>query len=512
MTAPGSVALTPDAARRFAYRQGPGKRLLHEQNQVDDAAPTTALLPPPHARGASGLPLPSGGHAALAAIPFPAAGPRPGACDDTVERLGRILLAAFGLQRREPDQLYADHRAVASGRAKYPVHVFVVDRETLRYLDVYRHALIDVPHAPRCADDDALHIVLAARYSDLPAAYGRLRFAVCEAELGIAMRSLSVAADVFGVRLTVEPVSSACLADRAPSCAGPGVWSASVTLRPHGLGPLPRSRTVPGAVGGPVGGGERDRLLESVMSDSSVAESAAVSAARRTLPAGSVADTIGQARGLPDRAPATPTPLSWSDVLWRRSSGRVSGGRYGFALRPAPVPRATLDSLLAWAAVPAADGAVAAVGRLVRTTLVLRAIEGLADGVYRLGDDGRPHLLRADARALARLEPGFARPSSPTTDIGLRHAAVFWVHSAATGRLLDEFGPGGLALLNLWCGWTIHGLCLAAAAAGLIARPARSYDEHHLQPLLVLEGEEFPVFTIVCGTPRFTSPMLDLRS
>jgi hypothetical protein len=248
------------------------------------------------------------------------------------------------------------------------------------------------------------------------------------------------------------------------------------------------------------------------MSDSSVAESAAVSAARRVLPAGSGADNGCQARGLPDLMPSASTPLSWSDVLWRRSAGRVSGGRYGFALRPAPVPRGTLDSLLAWAAVPAPDVALTAVGRQVRTTLVLKAIEGLADGVYRLGGDGRAELLRADARTLARLEPGFARPSSPTTDIGLRHAAVFWVHSVATGRLLDEFGPGGLALLNLWCGWTIHGLCLAAAAAGLIARPARSYDEHHIQPLLGLEGEEFPVFTTVCGTPRFTSPMLDLRS
>jgi hypothetical protein len=503
----GSTALTSDAARRFAYRQGPGKRLLGEQNQVDDSAPTTAWLPPPRARGGSGLPLPLGGYAALAAIPFPLAEPRPGGHDDSGTRLGRILLAAFGLQRREPDHQYADHRSVASGRAKYPVHVFVADRETLRYLDVYRHALIDVAGDPGSAGDDAVRIVLAARYSDLPAAYGRLRFAVCEAELGIAMRSLSVTAGVSGVRMVVEPVTSASFADRALSCAGPGVWSAPVTLRLPDLGPLPRSRAVSGAAAGEA----RDRLLESALSDASVVDSAAVSAARRALPAGSAADEPGPARGLTDRAPSTSTSLSWADVLWRRSSGRVSGGRYGFALRPAPVARAALDSLLAWADVPPADRAVAAVGRHVRTTLVLRAIEGLADGVYRLGGDRRPVLLRADADALARIEPGFARPSSPTTDIGLRHAAVFWVHSVAIGRLLEEFGPGSLALLNLWCGWTIHGLCLAAAAAGLVARPARSYDEHHLQPLLGLEGEEFPVFTTVCGTPRFTSPMLDLR-
>lgn len=487
---------TMEAARRFAYRQGPGKRLLGEQNQVDDAAPTTAFLPPAHARGTTGVPLPSNTHAALATIPFPES--CSAACPEADnEQLGRILITAFGLQRREPDHQYADHRVVASGRAKYPVHVFVSGRDALRYLDVYRHALIDVPSGSEA--DDATQVTLAARYSDLPAAYSRLRFAICEAELGIAMRSLCVAADIFGARVGFAPDDVTML----PS-TGPGTWSAPVTLRLPDVSP-PHSRTV-GAP--PPATEQQDLLLESARLDPSVVESAELSASRR--PAFPTYDAV-PAHGTPTQAPMSSTPPTWADVLWRRSAGRVPGARYGFALRPAHVERATVNSMLAWAAVPPPDPTVAAVGRHVRTTLVLKSIGDLADGVYRLEPDGRPTLLRPDPAALARLEPGFARPSSPTTDIGLRHAAVFWVHSVATDRLLDEFGPSGLALLNLWCGWTIHGLCLAAAAAGLIARPARSYDEHHLQPLLGLAGEEFPVFTTVCGTPRFTSPMLDLR-
>ena len=511
MTAAGPTALTAEAARRFAYQQGPGKRLLGEQNQVDDAAVTTAFLPPPRARGETGVPLPPGTHATLATIPFPETAPTSQiGSEDNADRLGRILTAALGLQRREPDHQYADHRVVASGRAKYPVHAFVADRRSLRYLDVYRHALIDIEAAEPAGgrDNDAVRITLAARYSDLPAAYSRLRFAVCEAEIGIALRSLCVAADVFGARVEVEPVTGASSASRDLSYAGPGAWSAPVTVRLPGLGPLPSSRTV-GAFG--PASEAQDHLLESAALDESVVESAAVSAARRaSQPANSAAPHAPvAAHGMPARLPST--TLSWADVLWRRSAGRVAGRRYGFALRPATVDRAALDAMLAWAAAPPPDPAIAAVGQHVRTTLVLKAIDGLTDGVYRLDEAGQPALLRADPATLARLEPGFARPSSPTTDIGLRHASVFWAHSAETGRLLGELGPGGLALLNLWCGWTVHGLCLAAAAAGLIARPARSYDEHHLQPLLGLAGEEIPVFSTVCGTPRFTSPMLDLR-
>ncbi|WP_162824112.1 hypothetical protein [Peterkaempfera bronchialis] len=531
MTGPSMAA---DDVRRFAYRQGPGKRLLGEQHQVDDAHPTTALLPPPQARGTTGLPLPMDVYETLAATPFPHR------CRDTAgaaegDRVGAILLTALGLQRREPDHQYDDHRAVASGRAKYPVHAFLAHHDSLRYLDLYRHALVDIrPAAPDAGDagnvgddrddrdpgDDTARIVLAARYSDLPAAYGRLRFAVCEAELGINLRALCVAADLFGEPIEAEPVTAPVTAPPHPAfrlltAAGPGHWSAPLVARlPQPRPPRP-SRPLPGPPGRPEpadsGGAARHRLLESAAQDPTVAESSAVSALRATAAPPGSPQPPSPAHGLPlHPTPSSVSPVSWADVLWRRTAGRVSGRRYGFALRPAPVGRATLDNLLAWAAVPPPDPLVAEVGRHVRTTLVLSGVGDLPDGVHRL-HAGRPHPHRADPGVLARLEPGFARPSSPTTDIALRHASVLWVHSTDTDALFDALGPGALALLNLWCGWTIHGLCLAAAATGLIARPARSYDEHHVQPLLGLERKEVPVFMTVCGTPRFTAPMLDLR-
>jgi hypothetical protein len=113
---------------------------------------------------------------------------------------------------------------------------------------------------------------------------------------------------------------------------------------------------------------------------------------------------------------------------------------------------------------------------------------------------------------MAALQPGFGQQPSPNTDSGMRHAAMVWVHSVDVGALLDDFGPSALGLLQLCLGWSVHGLCLAAAAHGLVARPARSFVEYHVQPLFGLRREETPVFMTVCGTSRFTEPMLDLRT
>ncbi|MFD0574083.1 hypothetical protein ACFQ0T_38805 [Kitasatospora gansuensis] len=142
-TRPG--ALTPADVRRFAFRQGPGKAHLGEQHLVDDSAPTTSALPPGWARSATGVPLSLGTHELLAATPYPGpCGPGTVAALEPRDLLGHLLTTAFGLQRREPSHRYADHRSVASGRAKFPVHAFLAQGSAVRYLDVYRHALVDV--------------------------------------------------------------------------------------------------------------------------------------------------------------------------------------------------------------------------------------------------------------------------------------------------------------------------------------------------------------------------------
>jgi hypothetical protein len=87
-----------------------------------------------------------------------------------------------------------------------------------------------------------------------------------------------------------------------------------------------------------------------------------------------------------------------------------------------------------------------------------------------------------------------------------------WVFSADIDEVLDDFGPAGWPLLQLWCGWAAHGLCTAAAAYGLFARPARSFDEFRMQHAMGLPGEVLPVFSVTCGRARFAEPMLDLRT
>ncbi|WP_328552242.1 hypothetical protein [Streptomyces sp. NBC_00358] len=502
-TRPGAPTLAD--VRRFAFRQGPGKGHLGEQHLVDDGVPTTSALPPRWARSSTGVPLPLGTHELLAATSYP--GPRePGtvAAPAPRDRLGHLLTTAFGLQRREPSHRYADHRSVASGRAKYPVHAFLAQGSAVRYLDVYRHALVDVTPPEGAAEltGDGTSVLLAARYSDLPAAYGRMRYAVTEVELGVNLRSLCVAADLLGVeaRLALDGGSTA-EAEAVVRSAGPGTWSAPLSVRLGGLGPVGPSTVLPSPAG--IESGHRDSLLEP--DDPSVQDMAAVSALRHGLPPG----PPPPARGLPEDGPAG--GADWAEVLWNRTSGRMPDRLYGFALRPAEVSADCLADLLAWADRPPPDRLLAEVADRVRLSVALQRVGGLPTGVHRVeGRELTPGPVRP--RIMAALQPGFGQQPSPNTDSGMRHAAMVWVHSVDVGALLDDFGPSALGLLQLCLGWSVHGLCLAAAAHGLVARPARSFVEYHVQPLFGLRREETPVFMTVCGTSRFTEPMLDLRT
>ena len=470
-----------DAARlwRFAVEQGPGKRLLGEQRPIDDTVPTSSCLPPPFAHGGTGVPLPTGTAELLDRVPFGRAGERP------ADPLGHALAGALGLQRREPGPAGADHRAMPSGRGRYPVHAFVAHEDVLRYLDVYRHALVDVPAAARAGTGGGSTVLLAARYTDLPANYGRLRLAVCEIELGVALRAVCALGEAVGLTARVT-VTGRRLARRGRllAAAGAGHWSMPVALE---LADAPVQRSVPLDGGGGDGAGGAAGAGALLRADPGLAELLALRGLRAAAPPPARGGAI---RGAPAAAGAAPRPgaPSWAAVLWARSAGRAPGGRYGMSLVPAPVPAEVLADLLGWYRVPFPDAAVRAVAGAVRTTVV---------------PAGDP--------VLRELEAGFGRPSSPTTDLGLRHAGAVVVQSVDLRALIDRFGPVGWALLQLHCGWSAHGLCLAAAAHGLVARPARSFDEYVIGPALGLDRREVPVFMTVCGRPRGTAPMLDLR-
>ncbi|MEV7771777.1 hypothetical protein [Kitasatospora sp. NPDC086791] len=519
--------MTTTDIRRFAYLQGVGRHRLGERRLVDDAEPTTTNVPPPHARTLHGRPLPLGTHALLAGTPYPGT-PPPTTPGPGYDPLGHLLLTAFGLQRREPGNRHNDHRVAASGRARFPVHAFLAGAGPARYLDLHRHALVDLdvpdpaPDLPAPGADPTADaaggttVVLAARYQDLPAAYGRLTWAVCETELGFNLRALCLAAELFGVPAAVDLSGAACAAGAAlVRSAGAGRWSAPVPVRlgaadsPAASLPFTPLPSVPLPDAGTAVPAEQDALLH--RDDPWTAEAAAVSAERLGLPAAPPRPAPARPARLTRPARSAATGTTWAEVLWRRSSGRMPDQRYGFAFRPSEVPAEALRDLLDWTLTPPPHPLLAEVVARLRLTVALDGVAGLPTGLYAV-EDGRVVLRRAAPRLPAALQTGFGQQPSPNTDNGVRHASSAWLFSVDLDALLADHGPAAFALLHLGLGWAMHGLCLAASAHGLAARPARSFDEHHVQPLFGLQRKDIPVFMTVCGTARHPAPSLDLRS
>ncbi|MFD0574062.1 hypothetical protein ACFQ0T_38695 [Kitasatospora gansuensis] len=349
-------------------------------------------------------------------------------------------------------------------------------------------------------------MVLAYRHTDLPTPYGVLRCALADLEVGINLRSLLTTAELFGLRASVQ-VSGPEVAQAAALVAatGPGSWSAPVLVTLHEVGPLPPAPLEP--VGGGALDAELDALLDMETGHPSLAETAAAVAPRLTAPA----TAAGPGRALPDlpRPGAEKADQDWARVWWNRSAGRVPHPLSGFSARPVTRGEDCLRDLLAWAAAPA-PAALREVAARVRVTVVSQRLAGLPTGRYGF-TDGVLRPAEADPELPRRLEALFGYPLTPANDCGVRHATAVWVFSTDLRALIEDLGPAAWGLLQVWCGWVSHGLTLGAAAHGLFARPARSFDEHRLADLLRLPEAESPVFLTACGATRYAEPMLDLR-
>ncbi len=495
-------ATTTDVLR-FALRQGPLRRLMHPPIQIDERIATTATVPPVAARGVRHRPLPVGTTQLLAQQPI--------AAPDGI--LGHLLVAAFGLQRREPSNPANDHRTVASVRSKFPVHVLVIGPDgPPGYLDLYRHAIVDLAAQPSPAEPDALRpepdcvtVVLAARHTDFPTPYGILRCALADLETGINLRALLVAAQLFGVAAVAHtggPVIAAA-ADLV-AATGPGSWAAPVVVTLRRVGPLP----APAAVATPAGAiaPELDLLLRQESRHPTLLETGMVNDARRYDP--TPVPGSAPAPGIP-RLPTEHWP-SWDRVLWQRSAGRVPAPLTGFSARPASRGPDCLDDLLRWARVPAPTPGLRAVAGRVRLTLAAQRLADLPTGRYAVEPDG----LRCevtDPQLLRKVEQVFGYPLTERNDCGVRHSVAVWVFSVDLRALVSDLGPAAWGLLQVYCGWVAHGLTMAAAGHRLFARPARSFDEHQLAALLALPDNESAVLITVCGQSRYAEPMLDLR-
>ncbi|MEU8431869.1 hypothetical protein AB0F18_02985 [Streptomyces sp. NPDC029216] len=469
---------------RYAHAQGTGRSQFPTPAQVAEASGPL----PDGAAGAAAATLPYGTTELLERAAFPAG--RIAGADRPAER---ALLTAFGLQRGELTNPYFEHRSLPSVRSLFPVHAFLTGEGPARVLDVHRHALAELPGAAR---DEARRILLAGRYTRLPAFYGPLRGTLTELELGISLRSLAVGLDLFGLegRLTLptsgEALTSLGLAD--------GEWSWPLTIDLAEQNPAPPAFEARGH-----GGGAPETAA--APADPSLDEILAVNRTQATL-----GDTgpapLGPA--IPRDAPAR--DLTWAEVLWERGSGRMPRGLTGMAGRLRRVPEASLAGAAAWAAVPPPGDLLRRVAEHVEVTVAVQATDGFEDGVHRLTGDGlRPH--RPGPGVLAALERDYGYNLAPGNGCDVRHAAAVWFCSVRQHALVAELGPGAWTLAQYVAGWITQGLCLNAAAHGLYARPARAFDGLAVQRPLGLAPDETVLLSVISGTPRFNGLPLDLR-
>ncbi|MFD6619032.1 hypothetical protein ACFWFB_27680, partial [Streptomyces albidoflavus] len=217
--------------------------------------------------------------------------------------------------------------------------------------------------------------------------------------------------------------------------------------------------------------------------------------------------------GAPPGLPPSPLAPDWAELLWRRHSGRMPRGLHGMdsLARHAPLPASALRQAMAWLAVPPPHPALAAAFDALTVTAVTQHIDGYATGVHRLRD-GTAHLVRADPTAPAGLEAHYGYGLSPVNGCGVAKAPLTVFFSVRPRELFARLGPAGWGAAQHACGWAVHGLCLAAAATGLFARPVRAFKEIPTKEVVALGEDETIVLSAVVGVPRETGgPVLDLR-
>ncbi|NDZ61644.1 hypothetical protein G3I47_31015 [Streptomyces anulatus] len=468
--------------RWFTHATGLGVRV--EAGVVPEPRPDTEVAPAlPEAALGDRTPLPRGTAELLERAAYPHG--RAGSPRDRSDALGHALVAGFGLQRREPENPFNDHRPYPSVRAKFPVQVFVRDGRHRRVLDLYRHALTGVGRQDGA--DGPLEVALAGRYTRLPDSYRWFRSSLIGLELGINLRQLCLGMELFGLSGTL----------RLPDRGAAGLLT-DFGLTPESEWSLPL--TVALEDGGPSGA-------------AAPAERAADPVLDGILTVNRAQDFTGPAAPLGPSVPADlprDGALSWAEVLWRRSAGRMPRGMYGMTGRRRPVPERTLREAVSWLSVPPPGPHLAAAWEELRLTAVFQGIEGHADGVWHL-KDGRPVLHRAHPGAAAELETHYGYPVTPYAGGDIRHASVVWFLSAHPRRLVDRLGPGGFTAAQYAAGWAAQGISLAAAATGLYARPARAFQEVPTRHILGLDPDEMIVCAAITGTPRFEGLLCDLR-
>lgn len=440
--------------------------------------------------------LPDGTFELLGQAPFPHGFPPTPVPDEAVDR---ALVATFGLQRREPDSPFADHRAYASARSCFPVYGLLCGGGATSVVDAYAHARLLLPGT--ATDGAGPRIVLAGRYTDLPQTYRWFRGSLTQLELGIVLRALTVALHLFGRpgRLALPGPGGVDLLERlglTPTWA----WTLPLVVE---LDDIPAGRR---PLAGVVSVETRPPAADHrrVVDDPALAD---VVAANRTQASLEAATPLGS--GIP--ATAGSAGRSWAEVLWERNSGRMPRGLYGMTARRRLMPAAMVQDAARWISLLPPTATLRAAAALVTVTAVVQDVDGYNDGVYRL-EGAELRLLRTDADAALRLEDQYGYAAGTGVACEIRHASVLWFFSTRPLDAVTRLGGDAWTATQYACGWATHGLSLALAQWGLYSRPVRAFKEVGSRPILGLGEEEMLVLTVISGQPRYRSGiLLDIR-
>ncbi|MFI0241757.1 nitroreductase family protein [Streptomyces sp. NPDC016845] len=492
---PGPEGDNSIAREPLWYAYGRGEDRPEAPSWTYDATPPpdTHVPPAPPRPPGPSTTLPLGTTRHLTALPYPAL-PVPGRAPD--DALLHALTTTFAPLRREPENPYNEHRPYASPRCLFPVHAFVggdgeSDGDGWRLLEPDRHALT----GPASAAPS--RIALTGRYTAIPPAYQWFRGSLVALELGMVLRALSLGLELSGVpaTLTLPDDENAHAPLTEAGLARTWEWSLPWLIETTGT-PRRRSST-PSAAETPVPDG--DPSLTDVVH------------VNRGQLYGSSPEPLTTA--VPAGLPPSPLTPDWAELLWRRHSGRMPRSLHGMdsVARHAPLPASALRTAMAWLGVPPPHPALAAAFDAVTVTAVTQHIDGYAAGVHRLRD-GAAHLVRADPTAPAGLEAHYGYGLSPVNGCGVAKAPLTVFFSVRPRELFARFGPAGWGAAQHACGWAVHGLCLAAAATGLFARPVRAFKEIPTKEVIGLDDDETIVLSAVVGVPRESGgPVLDLR-
>jgi hypothetical protein len=447
--------------------------------------PPPEHVPPPVPRGGGRTPLPLGAVRHLEALPYPSL---PGGPPDA-DALGHALATAFAPLRREPANPYNDHRPYASARCLFPVQALLAGPGGARLLDPARRSLVDLPGRGPGAGQE---VVLTGRYAAVPRGYRWFRGSLVDLESGFALRSLCLALGLHGVpaRLRLPDGRRDAGVPHALGLPADEHWSLPLRVQVEpGAGPdpvPPRRPPAPSLADDPV-------LGEVLATDRSQRSDGTAHAVAPGVPHG-----------------LAPSDRSWADVLWARTSGRMPRGLHGMAGRRRRVRAAVLDDAARWLAEPPPGTPLAAAHAALRATAAVQDVDGHEDGLH-LAVGGSVRLLRGAAALPGLLEGHYGYPVSPVNGCGVRHASAVWFLSFRPRAVVDLLGPGGWTAALRAAGWAAHGLCLAAAAHGLYARPVRAFREEPLRAALGLATDETVALAVVVGTPRHPDALLDLR-